>query len=142
MRVVHFITVMALSVLCSLQSANAEWAISDEVNGMSVQTYISTDQFKRQPKWLKDQENPPVSARQAIRLANSQLKGVEKELRLAKTTLRFKHASIESFGDDYWAWVVEYNEYFNSDLLSGRVRIIVLMDGKAIAPSVKKPEEE
>ena len=98
---------------------------------------ISDDMLEASPSWKDDAENPPLSARKALTLAT------EMKDTLVKDTQEFKWAlrscTLQPADGDKWYWLVRYEAEFQG-ASTGRpnhLRLVVLMDGLVIKPSVR-----
>jgi hypothetical protein len=99
---------------------------------------ISREALEKSPSWTDDAENPPLSARRAIRLANGMKDSIVKDSNDFKWRLR--SASLEPAGDRKWYWLVYYEAEFQGGASTGQpnhLRLAVLMDGEVIKPEVK-----
>jgi hypothetical protein len=94
---------------------------------------IPGEVLEKAPDWQDDQENPPLSARKALKLAASMRDSVVKE----------PSAKLEMFGTTLlqigkkWAWLVRFSPdgQMQGDIPpADQLTIIVLMDGTAIEP--------
>jgi hypothetical protein len=90
------------------------------------------------PKWKAEEENPPVSARKAIAVAEAILKELQPygpDAKFEAPTLKLR----ECRGD--WFWVVYYspNDWrrFQSSF-----PIVVLMDGSVVRPERSTPPQQ
>jgi hypothetical protein len=100
---------------------------------------ISDAALSRSPAWKPEAANPPVSAREAIRLASG------KKPRILPDTKNFKwqleSVRLLSAGDSKWYWVVEYQEHPRPgvmlDGVPGMCRFVVLMDGTVLEPKAQ-----
>jgi len=99
---------------------------------------ISDDALQKSPAWAEEAENPPVSARKAIKLADGMKDSLVKDSKDFKWTLR--SASLQPAGAGKWFWLVYYEAEFQgvSTGIPNYLRLVVLMDGTVIKPDVKE----
>lgn len=111
--------------------------------------YISTVTWKEinaAPKWGPDDDNPPVSARKAIKLATKVKDSLVKDDRHYQW--RLDSVELHYWGGDNWYWVATYQAYFKGPGGSTgppiMLRLVVLMDGTAVKPDVinLRPRED
>jgi hypothetical protein len=105
---------------------------------------ISVAALEKSPAWRDDAENPPLSARKAIKLANEMKDRVVKDSDDHKWT--FKDAALHPAVDGKWYWLVYY-EFEQQQPSNGVIigssghpaflRLVVLMDGTVIKPVVR-----
>lgn len=124
------------------------WA-TNEVDGVSdvPKTYLSTltdEALKKTPSWVKGAENPPVSARSAIKLATAV------KDRLVKDSGRWKwhyfciHLQYRDYSEGKkWYWRVRFEALSDGSLpaVPPTVEVFVLMDGTTTKPVEYKPNE-
>ena len=104
--------------------------------GNSYQTIISDDTLQKSPVWKDNDENPPVSARQAMAAAEAVVARLiapsnEWRRQLDGITLTQK--------GNRWFWRAQFVWFPKDGGLGGLppyMDVIVLMDGKAIEPSI------
>lgn len=101
---------------------------------------ITDDALRRSPSWDTNSENPPVSAKKAMKLSREVAERIAKddkalegwECQLDGATLR------KSADGKHWFWNVRYiwtdRLAANGNGVPPHANIIVLMDGKAIEP--------
>ena len=93
--------------------------------------------LEKSPSWNGESENPPLSARKAIKLANEVKDTVVKDSKEIKWKLR--EASLVPTDDEKWYWLVYYEGVAQGFVISGippHLRLVVLMDGTVIKPEV------
>lgn len=94
----------------------------------------------------ESEENPPVSASKAIRLATKVKESLVKDNE--RCHWRMRSIDLQECGGDYWYWVATYEAMFQgARATSGppiQLRLIVLMDGTAITPAINPwpPKED
>ena len=101
-------------------------------------TTIPDDELEKTPRWKEADENPPVSARKAMRLANALADKLEPD------TDDFKR-ELESLAlcahDGKWYWRAEYEWHVIKGGSTGilpNLTIIVLMNGAVVQPKVTR----
>jgi hypothetical protein len=104
---------------------------------MSFFVPIPAALIAKTPEWKEDAENPPISVREAMKLADA-LKD-----RLVKDGEHYQwkreSTSLVQW-DGRWCWVVEYFQHYDVSLAGcpGNLRLVVLMDGTVIWPKITK----
>jgi hypothetical protein len=134
-------------LLATLTAALVASAINFDITYYSYTTSknytitISREALANSPAWKDDQENPPLSARKAIKLANETKDSLVKDSKDYKWKLR--DAALTPAGDEKWYWVIYYEAEFRGGASTGTphfLRLVVLMDGKVVKPEVRKDE--
>jgi hypothetical protein len=103
---------------------------------------VRVEDLEQAPPWRLEDENPPLSARDALKLAiaeRDRLEAVQPEQNRCKWWL--EPVQLHPAGQNRWYWVVTYCG-FPPGVDGGRpyeLVIPVLMDGRTIAPR-KKPK--
>jgi hypothetical protein len=125
-----FCVVISVAVTPTLEASGR--VCFGNVGSEKYQTSLSLDATLRSSQWNSDDDNPPVSARKAIKLATAALKTVAHDTsdwRWSLDSISLEHDSDQ----DKWFW--EANFYAPG---SGRSQdylvIFVLMDGSVIKP--------
>lgn len=97
---------------------------------------IYEDDLARTPAWPSNEEFPPLSPRKAETAARDQLrKLVEQPEKWSRRAIELRPMS----DGDKWVYVVHFNGFHPPGVLDGAVpqmRLIVLMDGRAIEPKI------
>ncbi len=118
-----------------------------DISGISFASYADSKQFKvkvtrealeKSPAWKDDAENPPLSARKAIKLANETKESLVKDSE--QYVWKLRSVSLEPAGEGRWYWLVNYEAHVRRGGSTGippNLRLVVLMDGKVIKPEVK-----
>jgi hypothetical protein len=109
--------------------------VSGNVQGRQYQTSVRISDFTNVPVWTRQEANPPISVREALRLAT---KGLSKTVGDLKGWHRGNISLIE-MSKERWVYQVEYRgpsyqnpKYnFTSD---SSVIVFVLMNGRVICP--------
>ena len=99
---------------------------------------VSNEALKESPSWKDDAENPPLSAKKAIKLANDMKDSLVKDGKSFKWIL--ESASLKPARGDRWYWLLNYEVEFEGAHVGPpqNLRLIVLMDGTVIKPEVRK----
>jgi hypothetical protein len=112
---------------------------SSYADGRRFRIVISSAQIKKAPEWRADEENPPLSARKAIKLANALKERLVKDDDDYKWVLESVRLTPTEEG---WFWMVAYeSQKLRSGFSSGPktgLRLAVLMDGTVPEPTVTK----
>jgi hypothetical protein len=96
---------------------------------------VPREALKASPAWDVEQENPPLSARKAIKLANGKKGKLVRDSKDWKWN--FSSASLQQGDEDQWYWLVSYEAWPKKGGLEGVapfLRLVVLMDGTVIEP--------
>jgi hypothetical protein len=98
---------------------------------------ISRAALEKAPSWKDDADNPPLSAKKAIKLANEMKDSLVKDTEDFKWKL--ESAALKPAGDGKWYWLVHYDAVFQSAPTGqpNHLRLVVLMDGTVIKPVIK-----
>ena len=105
-----------------------------------VETPITKAAIANAPKWDDSRENPPVSARSAIRIATKERDRIDALLNYDRKvwSWKLKAVSLKPFEAGGWYWLVQF-EQFGPDI-AGMVpflHIPVLMDGEPAVDKVR-----
>jgi hypothetical protein len=135
---------LALSVRLSVADER-EFVGIDFHNKKSNKHYVVTvtdERLKSTPSWEKRPENPPLSARRALKLANDFKNTFVKDAPGWKwefQSIGLKHNGPAN-APQKWYWVAYYEEYPLHGFLGGAppyLFVVVLMDGTVLKPAVK-----
>lgn len=101
---------------------------------------INENVISRTPDWEPDDDNPPLAAKKAIKLATQMKDTLVNDDDDFKW--RLESAALEPWrnGTNKWYWVVTYNAKFQG-ASSGQenfLRLIVLMDGTVMKPKISR----
>ena len=136
--------------LCSFSSINPlprriseDFVFRDSLyfSGHEYRVTVTEETLRTSPAWKDTADDPPLSARKAMKLAN------EKKLTFVKDFKDWKWdlsaARLKRSPDGKWFWVVEYESHpADPDVaFSGMppdLSIVVLMDGTVIVPKLVK----
>jgi len=111
---------------------------------VSFKVTVTGSAIGRTPKWNEQDENPPLSARRAIKLADNLRAKVVKDHEEWKWHL--EHASLTPFSESpqgRWYWEISY--YAARPVYTGphnELHLAVLMDGTVVEPEIKKREPQ
>jgi hypothetical protein len=120
------------------KSVTDEIDIENQVFIKRYSTRIATEQREKSPAWEGEAENPPVSAKEAKRLATKMKDSLVKDNEtywwgLESLTLRPL--------SDKWIWVVTFRAHVRKGISTGpatELDIVVMMDGTAIEPQLAR----
>jgi hypothetical protein len=103
---------------------------------------VSGEDLEKSPSWKDDAENPPLSAKKAIKLANEMKDSLVKDGKDFKWIL--ESASLKPARRDRWYWLLNYEVEFQGAHTGApiQLRLVVLMDGTVIKPEVRKLPEK
>lgn len=101
------------------------------VGGKDYAAIITKKALSRSPEWRQEDENPPISARKAMKLAAK-----KKDLFFGDESKewRFESVSLTKLWEN-WYWVARYQPRAPSKARQ-ELRIVVLMDGTVIQPTL------
>jgi hypothetical protein len=127
----------AVAVVFLTSAARAEIVLASYAFSKQYIVTISDEALEKSPTWKDDADNPPVSARKAIELANETKDALVKDSKQFKW--RLGSASLRPAGKGKWYWLVYYEALFQgvSTGFPHHLRLVVLMDGKVIKPEVR-----
>jgi len=104
----------------------------------SFQVNVSEEAIRKTPPWNKQEADPPLSAREAIALADL----VRRDL-VAKAPKDCEwllvSAELTPCEGDRWYWLINYEVWPRSGAFDGSppgLRLVVLMDGTVVKPEV------
>jgi hypothetical protein len=116
----------------------ADTVISSSALGKQYTVRISRSALAKSPEWEDDAENPPLSAKSAIKFANEMKDSLVKDSNGYKWTL--KSLSLMPGETGKWYWLAEYTAGFHQPStgihIPHNLRLAVLMDGTVIKPLV------
>jgi hypothetical protein len=129
---------MAVAALLAFLNgtSHAQTTYFSYTSGKQYVVEVSREALEKSPAWKDDDENPPLSARRAIRLANAMKGSLVKDSDDYKW--QFETAALTS-DSGKWYWVIRYEAHFQRGVSSGPrafLRIVVLMDGTVIKPVI------
>jgi hypothetical protein len=116
----------------------AELILNSYAFSKQYKVTITDEAIEKSPAWKDDAENPPLSAKKAIKLADAMKDSLVKDSKDRKWKLT--SASLEPLGDGKWYWLVSYEAEFQGGMSTGiapNLRLVILMDGMAIKPAIK-----
>ncbi len=111
-----------------------------EAFGRTYEYELNEDVLSRAPTWFRNTEDPPLSADDAINLADMQRKRLIREGRLEPENVRFEwrlgHAALVPFDAEngQWYWVVLFYAYMDQTGPRQEFGSIILMDGTVLEP--------
>ena len=112
----------------------AEYTAEGEAFGVSYSSYVFRESLEKTPRWERNAEHPPVSARRALRIAEKEAGIVSAREGYERRVHQVALVPVR----DRWIWEVSF-------IWKGRVgggtgipdylQVIILMDGSAIKPT-------
>ena len=97
--------------------------------------------MKNSPTWEDDAENPPLSARRAVKLANELKNFLVKDSEIWEW--KYESASLlQGLVVGKWYWLIQYKAHLKSGGLGGgqpNLSLVVLMDGTVVKPHPPEP---
>ncbi|HRX82008.1 MAG TPA: hypothetical protein P5307_23230 [Pirellulaceae bacterium] len=98
----------------------------------SYKSVVTAQQIAESPQWLPSDDNPPTSARQAMRVAMARLRQLVEARALSSLDWKVRSVSLQQWDDETWYWVVSIDAAHRSGGSSlYNASIIVLMNGQA-----------
>jgi hypothetical protein len=131
-----------LAILVTGMPVHAEITIPGRLCGNVQYITITDAALARSPAWTAEAANPPVSAREAMRLAGAQ------KARILHDTKdccywQFESIMLVAAGESKWFWMVEYQEHCCPGVglqgVPGVCRFVILMDGTVLVPKAPAP---
>lgn len=113
-------------------------------DGKRYRLALNDQSLKGKSTWADDSDNPPMSARRAIRLADK----VKEKLTKGAKTWKLEGAVLLpvvtdiGMGNKQWCWVVTYHGGGGTTGLGNSLGIGVAMDGSVIEPVLAREGEE
>jgi hypothetical protein len=104
---------------------------------------ITREMLAKSPSWTEQSDNPPLSARKAIRLADALRDRFVKDSEVLKWHLvsaQLEHDWGTATDTGKWWWLVNFEAHVRVGGESGvpnHLRVIVRMDGTVIEPKIK-----
>ena len=128
----------------ALPAQEMHQSISDPIDKQHYVTLITEEMVKKTPVWKADAENPPVSARKAIALADKYVaQKFKPDPKVApKWEQDFESISLVAHGD-HWFWHVHYEWYPTQGEPGENVPhayVVVLMDGTVVPLQIEKAQ--
>jgi hypothetical protein len=99
---------------------------------------VTPEALANSPSWKDGAENPPLAAKEAIKLANELKDTIAPELFNYKWHLTSANLQLLQERDAKWIWLICYESYW-SGRGSGRIpnlQLAVLMDGTVVKPEI------
>jgi hypothetical protein len=112
--------------------------------GYQYEVEITEGTFARTPKWDRRSPNPPLSANEAMVRAERTRKRLIKEKKLQDNIERgwwtMDSAELKAFDQEngQWYWMILFDYRMAQTGPPNELRIVVLMDGTVIEPTVTK----
>lgn len=128
---------VAVAVVFCITPVRADMTLYSYAFSKQYSVSITREALEKSPTWKDDVENPPLSARKAIALANELKDSLVKDSDDFKWTLQ--SASLQPAGDGKWYWLLHYDAIFRgaSTGIPNHLRLVVLMDGTVIKPGIR-----
>ncbi|WP_146534879.1 hypothetical protein [Rubripirellula reticaptiva] len=101
--------------------------------GTQLMARVSRSDILVSTRWKPDAQNPPVSARRAIAIANRAIRSVGN---IDPLGMEFRNAELTRYEGDIWYWTVFLDEAAgsNDEGFQSGYPIIVLMDERVAVP--------
>lgn len=131
-----FILIYSANTICAEQTFYCYPA-----TGGSYETRVNIDILEQAPHWDLNTENPPLSARKALRIAEDFLKKAQPVQKDGKYVL--DGLSLMSY-EDHWFWLARYDWQFAKGGSSGPgfwFQVGILMDGTIVTRKSVESEE-
>ncbi len=135
----RLVTILIAVVVVSWLATNlgqADYHLTSIAVGKQYVVTITQRALDESPGWDDKAENPPLSAKKALKLATDMKNSLVKDSDKLKWQL--ESLSLKPLPDGKWYWLANY-EARNQGHIEGRpesLRLVVLMDGTAIQPEV------
>lgn len=140
-----------LTVVAVIQSTpdtaiTADWTVLSNINALELlrepssgfKIEITEEAIQKTPAWRDENDNPPISVRRAIRLADGLRDKLVKDT--TEWRWRLETASLVPWWPDLpsgrWFWEIRYHAYNEGGYTgpSNDLNLVVLMDGSVIQP--------
>lgn len=131
-----FVMIHCLSVICHAANAG-DVVYCSYAFGKKYEVTLSKDAVERTPVWRDDAENPPLSARKAIKLADALRTKLVQDGK--KYKWKRKSAAIQFLpASNQCVWEVDYEPEFQIDFsgIPPELHLFVLMDGTVVQPVI------
>lgn len=132
MRAKPVLTALLIFVVCVSATLGELRYLSSPITGPERETIVADEMIKSSPHWKKSSENPPVSARRALKLTNEYVAAhiiEDDEWRRDLPSLALVPV------EDKWLWKVNYVWWPKHGGLGGVapwLSVIILMDGTVV----------
>jgi hypothetical protein len=124
----------------SIGEETEDVAYATIVKTVYVRSAFSNTRLLKSPPWREMAENPPLTARRAKEITDTQIEKVATRLALAPDEgFAFRQLSLVPLLDNRWIWVGRYELSRGISLTGGYVEIVVLMDGNVVSPTFSMP---
>lgn len=126
---------VAAAALATPALGGEEFDFRFEVLGKRYQVSASKETLKNSIWDTQTEENPPVSARKAKKLADKVRESIAKD----DDDRKWKLSSLDlhPFGEK-WVWLVSYQAFSNGHPRKERIVVVVLMDGTVVKTKMDK----
>jgi hypothetical protein len=117
---------------------NQSWSIrSDFIDG-EYETTLKLADLNSRPAWPDKSENPPLSPRRAIEIAQSVVDGFSDISDFGDWQIEIDEVRLRQFTPQHWVWIVHYDCKSKVGGQTGPgtyLDVVVLMDGTSIRPT-------
>jgi hypothetical protein len=132
-------SVACLAIVLSQSGTHseAEYSIESDAFGQTYWSYVFREQLDKTPPWEGKAENPPLSVRRAMELAEKEVARVRAEDGLNRLVDQVALVPVR----DRWIWQVTYVWKVKAGGSTGvpdHYHVLVLMDGSVIKPVVHR----
>ena len=113
----------------------ADISYSSYAFGKRYEVTFTFEALDKTPKWGEDDENPPLSARKALKAANKMKDSLVKDAKGFKW--RLVSLDLTPADGERWYWIAHYKALTQKG--TGRppsLKLVVLMDGRAVKPVI------
>jgi hypothetical protein len=104
--------------------------------GKDFETAVTSEALKKTPDWHDEQENPPVSARKAMKLATGVKDSLLKD---SSTKWKLIGLCLDAQFEKKWVWLVSFSpepQVTDADQPpTDLITVVVLMDGTVLGPT-------
>jgi hypothetical protein len=135
--ILHLLAMMATT--CLSPSISYDVSYHSYAISANYTVTVTREALAKSPLWKDDEENPPFSAKKAIKLANEMKDSLVEDSKDYKWKL--DEATLKPAGGEKWYWLIRYEAQFQGGASIGVppfLCLVVLMDGKVVKPEVKK----
>jgi hypothetical protein len=105
---------------------------------------IREEAMQKTPVWENEDEHPPLSARRAIRLADSLCAKLVRDT--GEWKWRLESAKLVPWfpASGRWFWEIQYHAYRDGSYAgpSNDLNLVVLMDGFVVQPTIRKRDAD
>ena len=124
-------------------------ALDSHTDTRDINITVNDAALRKTPKWKPDAQNPPLSARKALKVADDLKNTIMKDSKEWAWVLGYMKLvppNLRRDGTpdpDRWYWMVIYYKISTKTLKvdsPNELRLIVFMDGKAVKPNISRNE--